>query len=85
MLEWPRWSVDLLHVPAIRDEEGGAGVPEAVEAQPLGDAGGEDGRLEVAAVEVPLPDGAALGHGEHEPGTGQERHLLHKQDEQRRR
>jgi hypothetical protein len=40
-------------------------VPEAVEVQPGGESGLEDGRLEVAAVEVPLPDGAALGHGEH--------------------
>lgn len=61
----PHALLDLLRMGALGDQEGSAGVPEIVKPEGRRESGADNGRLELATVEVPAQR-AALGRGEHE-------------------
>src|ERR1019366_6218738 len=68
--------LDLLRVGALGDEEGCASVAEVVETEGIGEPGALDGRLVVAAVEVPAKR-CCFGGAEHVPASrGKRRQVL---------
>ena len=66
--ECPRRSMIALGSASLRDEEGGAGVAQVVEAGRSRQPRRLHGGAEVPAVEHPVLEGPALGSGEEKVG-----------------